>query len=211
MTSPTRTAHLAPPKAVVFDLGKVLLDFDYQRAAQTLGVHSDLSVSEFKRVVDQSPLLHRYETGLLTTREFVDAVRRTTGYRGPDDLFHRSFGDIFREIPDMVAMHRKLRDRNVPTYVFSNTNELAVQHIRSTNPFFSEFTGYVYSYEARSMKPHPRIYEALESLAGLRGADLLYLDDRPENVAAGAARGWRTILHHDAAASIAEVNAAFGF
>ena len=38
-------------------------------------------------------------------------------------------------------------------------------------------------------------YEALEKLAGRHGADILYIDDRPENVAAGAARGWRTILH----------------
>ena len=45
------------------------------------------------------------------------------------------------------------------------------------------------------MKPDAKIYEALEKLAGRRGADILYLDDRPENVAAGAARGWRTILH----------------
>ena len=40
-----------------------------------------------------------------------------------------------------------------------------------------------------------KIYEVLEKLAERHGADILYLDDRPENVAAGAARGWRTILH----------------
>jgi HAD superfamily hydrolase (TIGR01509 family) len=45
------------------------------------------------------------------------------------------------------------------------------------------------------MKPGAKIYEALEKLAGQRGADIVYLDDRRENVAAGAARGWRTILH----------------
>jgi HAD superfamily hydrolase (TIGR01509 family) len=45
------------------------------------------------------------------------------------------------------------------------------------------------------MKPEAKIYEVLEKLAGRRGADIIYLDDRPENVAAGAARGWRTILH----------------
>ena len=45
------------------------------------------------------------------------------------------------------------------------------------------------------MKPDPEIYEALEKLTGRRGADILYLDDRPENVAGGAARGWQAILH----------------
>ena len=47
------------------------------------------------------------------------------------------------------------------------------------------------------MKPDPKIYEALEALTGKRGAEILYLDDRPENVEAGAARGWQVILQTD--------------
>ncbi len=45
------------------------------------------------------------------------------------------------------------------------------------------------------MKPDAKIYEALEELTGRRGAEIVYLDDRPENVAGGAARGWQAILH----------------
>jgi HAD superfamily hydrolase (TIGR01509 family) len=45
------------------------------------------------------------------------------------------------------------------------------------------------------MKPQPEIYDAMEKKTGKRGADLIYIDDRPENIEAGAARGWRTILH----------------
>jgi HAD superfamily hydrolase (TIGR01509 family) len=45
------------------------------------------------------------------------------------------------------------------------------------------------------MKPQPKIYEAMEQMAGRQGVDLVYLDDRAENIAAGAARGWRAILH----------------
>ena len=198
------------PQAVVFDLGKVLLDFDYTRAARALSVHSDLPAVEFKRIVDQSPLLHRYESGQMTTVEFITEVRRLTGYRGGDDLFRTAFADIFDEITDMIALQRNLRERGVPTYVFSNTNELAVGHIRRAHAFFGGFDGYIYSHEARCMKPAPGIYEALERLAGLSGADLLYLDDRAENIAAGAARGWRTILHHDSTVSIGAVNTAFG-
>ncbi len=211
MNSVSRTASVAPPRAVIFDLGKVLLDFDYMRAASTLAPHSDLSPAEFKRVVDQSPLLHRYESGRMTTAEFVAEVRRLTGFRGPDDLFHGTFGDIFAEIPEMVALQRRLAGQGVPTYVFSNTNELAVTHIRRQFPFFSGFTGYIYSYEARSMKPDPGIYVSLEKLTGLQGSDLLYLDDRAENIAHGAERGWRTILHADHGPSVRTVSEAFGW
>ncbi|HTH49206.1 MAG TPA: HAD family phosphatase [Candidatus Limnocylindria bacterium] len=209
--SAPRTRPLAPPKAVVFDLGKVLLDFDYHIAARTLAPHSDLPAAEFKRIVDQSPLLHRYESGQLTTAEFGAEVRRLTGFRGSDELFHGSFGDIFAEIPEMVALQRRLAGRGVPTYVFSNTNELAIGHIRRQFPFFGGFTGYIYSYEVRSMKPDPGIYVALETLTGLSGADLLYLDDRAENIAHGAERGWRTILHADHGPSVRAVSEAFGW
>lgn len=211
MTPVPGTSHLAPPQAVIFDLGKVLLDFDYTIAARTLAPHSDLPATEFKRVVDQSPLLHRYESGQITTAEFAAAVRRLTGFRGSDELFHGSFGDIFAEIPEMVALQRRLAEKGVPTYVFSNTNELAIGHIRRQFPFFGGFTGYIYSYEVRSMKPDPGIYEALERLTGFRGTDLLYLDDRAENIAHGAERGWRTVLHNDHAPSVRAVSEAFGW
>jgi 2-haloacid dehalogenase len=87
-----------------------------------------------------------------------------------------------------------LRRRGFPTYILSNTNDLAVAHIRRNFPFFSNFDGLILSYEQRSMKPDSKIYEAAEKLSGKSGSEILYLDDLPENVAAGAARGWQTIL-----------------
>ena len=53
--NPTDThPSTVPPRAVVFDLGKVLLDFDYGRAARTLSVHSDLSATEFRALVGRA-------------------------------------------------------------------------------------------------------------------------------------------------------------
>lgn len=55
------------------------------------------------------------------------------------------------------------------------------------------------------MKPNVKIYEALERLSGKRGSEILYLDDRQENVDAGAARGWQVILQSDPAISRAAI------
>jgi len=44
------------------------------------------------------------------------------------------------------------------------------------------------------MKPDASLYEVVERESARRGAEILYLDDRPENIAAGAARGWQVIL-----------------
>ena len=58
------------PIAVVFDLGNVLLDFDFAVAASNLAARCRVPVRELQGLLDQSPLLHRYETGLLTSEEF---------------------------------------------------------------------------------------------------------------------------------------------
>jgi HAD superfamily hydrolase (TIGR01509 family) len=97
----------------------------------------------------------------------------------------------------MVSLHAELRRRGLPTYIFSNTNELAVLHIRSNFPFFSNFDGYILSYEHGAMKPGAKLYEVVERATGHRGSEILYLDDRPENVEAGAGRGWQVILQEN--------------
>lgn len=95
----------------------------------------------------------------------------------------------------MTELHAELRRRGFKTFIFSNTNDLAVEHIDRNFPFFRNFDGYIYSYEVGAMKPEAKIYESLEKLTGRRGSEIIYLDDRSENVAAGAERGWRAILH----------------
>ena len=175
------------PDIVVFDLGKVLLDFDYSIAARKIAAQATLPLAEIQKMFDHTPLLYRYETGLMTQAEFFEAVQQITGFQGTSEEFSSFFADIFWEIPKMVELHATLRQRGVPTYIFSNTNDLAILHIRRNFPFFANFDGYILSYEVRAMKPDPRIYEALEELSGKRGPEILYLDDRQENVDGGAA------------------------
>lgn len=198
------------PRAVVFDLGKVLLDFDYGILARRMAGESDLPAEAILDLVNQTPLLHRYETGLLNDHEFYDAVVAATGFRGGEARFRDWFGDIFTEISPMVSLQGALVRKGVPTYVFSNTNAQAIRHVRASYAFYRHFTGEILSYEVRSMKPDTRIYEAVEALSGLSGPDLLYLDDRPENIAAGAARGWQAWIHSDPDLTVPRVSALLG-
>ena len=193
------------PKAVVFDLGKVLLDFDYGKLARNMKQHCTVSVEELISALNQSELLHRYETGLLTSQAFFEEVKRLSRFQHDYEKFEPLFADIFTPISGMIDLQRRLQTRGIPTYVFSNTNEIAVKHIRQTYPFFSNFAGYVYSYEQRAMKPDPRIYEEVEKLTKRNGADLLYIDDRPENIDQGNSRGWQVIQHISAEKTIPHV------
>ncbi len=187
---------MSKPSVVVFDLGKVLLDFDYGIMTRQLEPLCRVKGKELKLVIDQSPLLHRYETGLISTPELFAEFVEKTGYTGSLEEFGAAFADIFTEIPEMVELHARLHERGVPTFIFSNTNELAVGHVRRQFPFFANFTGYVFSHEVKAMKPMTKIYEAVEAMSGKRGSEILYIDDRLENVEAGAVRGWHTVFHH---------------
>jgi 2-haloacid dehalogenase len=182
------------PKAVVFDLGKVLVEFDYGIAARRIAARGKGDPVQVQNFLDHSPLLFRYETGQMTKQQFFEEVQAGTGFKGDIAEFARVFGDIFEPIPRMVELHAALRANRVPTFIFSNTNELAVAHIRGNFPFFSNFDGYILSYQHGAMKPQPRLYEVVEEKSGRKGDEILYLDDRPENVDAGAARGWQVIL-----------------
>jgi len=181
--------------AIVFDLGKVLVDFDYTIAAQKIAARSAKAPADLHAFLGSSPLLVDYESGKITRRQFYRAVADAIGFAGGLAEFGGFFADIFTELPAMTALHAELRGRGFKTYIFSNTNDLAIEHVRRNFPFFGGFDGYIFSYEVGGLKPQPEIYAALEQMAGKRGADLIYLDDRAENIAAGAARGWRAILH----------------
>jgi FMN phosphatase YigB (HAD superfamily) len=181
--------------AIIFDLGKVLVDFDYTIAAQKIAARSTNAPVDLHGFLGSSPLLVQYECGQLTRQRFYDAVCDVIGFQGDLAEFGSYFADIFTAMPGTIALHAELRQRGFRTFIFSNTNDLAIEHVRRNFPFFKNFDGYIFSYEVGELKPQPKIYEAMETMTGRRGADLIYLDDRAENIAAGRVRGWRAILH----------------
>jgi glucose-1-phosphatase len=194
---------MSVPSVVVFDLGKVLVDFDYGIAAAKIARRSKLNPQQLREALDLSPSLGRFETGLMTNEQFAAEVCASCGFSGTLDEFYEAFADIFTEIKPMTAMQAALRANRIPTCVFSNTNGLAVGHIRRRFPFFSQFDSYVFSYEQGAMKPDAKIYAAVERAMGQAGEAIVYLDDRAENVQGGLARGWRALLHETPEKTIA--------
>jgi putative hydrolase of the HAD superfamily len=183
------------PSVVVFDLGKVLVDFDYRISSEEISRRSRLTAVQVRELIDHSPLLYQFETGLLSNEEFYREVCSTSGYSGTLDEFCHTFADIFSEIKPMTALHARLRAHQIPTYIFSNTNDIAVTHIRKKFPFFAHFDGYVFSYQHGALKPEEKIYAVVERLVGHIGEEIVYLDDKVENIEAALARGWQALLH----------------
>ena len=195
------------PRAVVFDLGKVLLHFDWMRAARKLATQSSMAAADMLTSLDYTHEVIQYELGKISSCEFFEHARKMLKFTGTFEDFAPMFADIFSEIPAIIGLQAELRQRGVPTFIFSNTNEFAIEHVRKCYPFFAHFTGYVLSFEHGAMKPDARLYEVVERMSGCRGAELLYIDDLPKNIEAGRARGWQVILQEQPEKTVAAVRA----
>ena len=182
-------------RVVAFDIGKVLLDFDYGIFVNRMAPRTDMDESGLNAFLNQSPLLAKYESGQLTSTEFAEIVRMETGFEGLENEFAAFFEEIFTPIPDVIDMHREISESGMATYTFSNTNEMAVRHMSHAYDFWPRFSGHVLSHKVKALKPEVKMYEFLERVAGCRGDEIAYVDDRPENVEAGRARGWKAIEH----------------
>lgn len=183
------------PKAVVFDIGNVLLDFDYRKTARRIESRCKLSAEELYEIITSPALFNEFEHGRISGAQLFEAFQDKSCFAGTLEEFAEAFGDIFTEVPEMIAFNERLRGRGIPTYILSNTNEFSMLWIRKRHPFFANFDGYIFSHEVQCMKPGARIYEAVEECAGLRGPNLFYMDDKEENVAAAIARGWQAVTH----------------
>ncbi len=114
-------------KAVAFDIGKVLLDFDYSILVRKLTPQTRWNVSELNIYLNQSPLLARYESGEIGSSKFFRQIKEETGFRGSETDFAALFEDIFTPISGMIDMHRQIVRAGMPTFTFSNTNEMAAR------------------------------------------------------------------------------------
>src|SRR5436305_2438844 len=111
------------PRVIVFDLGKVLVDFDYAIAARRIAPHCERLTDPLRFFSDHAALLTSYELGLLTTRQFFDQIKAASTFSGTLDEFSDFFADIFTPIDPMIELHAEVRQQKTPTYIFSNTND----------------------------------------------------------------------------------------
>lgn len=183
-------------EAVIFDLGDVLLSVDNVSAMQKLASHAQAPVDS---LFNAAELLHRFEFGELTSREFHAEMCRHAELAIGFESFCEIYCDMFSPVGYMIEAHQALREKGLPTYLFSNTSELHFSYISERYDFISQFTGYFLSYKLGCMKPQSASYAAVENGTRRSGSQLLYIDDRRDNVDAAAARGWQ-VIHHTSAA-----------
>jgi 2-haloacid dehalogenase len=198
------------PKAVVFDIGNVLVEWEPALLYARLLPDPVARAALFGRVdFDAMNAAGDREGGLqakvaaLAARHPEDAA----AIRAWWEHWHVMFAP---DIPDSIAMLRNLRADGVPVFALSNFADDSFERAMAQYPVLAEFDIPVISGREGVMKPEPRIYEILEERSGLSGADLFFTDDRADNIAAAEARGWRAHLF-EGPAGLRAALAAAGF
>jgi putative hydrolase of the HAD superfamily len=193
-------------RAVIFDLGKVLVYFDFQRGFEALAGICPYSAAEVRRRIASTGLVERFETGLVEPRDFVERLSRTLKLKIDYDEFCRIWSCIFTErlIPECMLAGLAARYRLV---LLSNTNAIHFEAIRRDYPWLRYFHELVLSYEVKAMKPDAAIFREAIRRAGCRPEECFYTDDIPAYVEAARALGIDAVRFESAARIAAELRA----
>lgn len=178
-------------EAVIFDIGNVLIEWRPERhydtlmpAAERAAMFAEIDLHGMNEVIDRGgPFLD-------TVRNWAD---RYPHWRAPILRWHEDWIHMASpEIPHSVRLLRALRAKGVPVFALTNFGIETFRLAQEAYPFLTEFDRAYVSGHMGVTKPDPRIYDLVEADCGLAGAQLLFADDRADNIAAAAARGWKT-------------------
>jgi len=173
-------------RALFFDLGNVLVPFDYGRFYRRLEPHSSLAAEEIGRRFEASEWPALYETGARSTAEFYDGCCEALGLQMPFERFAEAWSEIFDSSANFDAdLFGGLASRYT-LVLLSNTNELHFEFLLKQFPWLRLFHQFALSFRVGEKKPGPRIYHAAIEMADVQPGDAFYTDDVAEYV--GAAR-----------------------
>ena len=179
--------------AVCFDLGKVLLHFDWKLMLDRVAKKSPLAPEEMTRLLKADPEVINYEVGRVTSAKFFSHLKKLLRYRGTARELRVLFSEIFTPLPEHIALAALLAP-HYPLALISNTNEAHISHAEATYSFFSLFAVRIYSHQVQAMKPDRAIYQAaLKALGGIDPLEVLFIDDLEPNILGAVQLGWQTI------------------
>lgn len=190
-------------RAIFFDLGNVLLDFDWARAIPRFAEYNG---GDEQRILDflRDPVHVKFEEGRVTPQQFYDDFVSRTGVKVSYEVFGAIWSDIFVEIETTTELLGELSHRYA-LYLVSNTNALHVEHVEARYDFFKIFQKRFYSQELKLRKPDPQVYHVMLEQARVTVPQALLVDDRPENIASARAIGMQTFLASSPQATRAEL------
>jgi len=175
-------------KAIVLDLGKTVIHFDFERGYRALERLCPHAAADIPKRILPTRLVERFETGQIEPRAFHEEFCRALDLQADYDSFTEIWNSIFTDplIPESVLEGLAARYRLV---LLSNTNAIHFDGLIRGYPLLRHFHGMILSHKVGAMKPDPRIYQAAIECAGCRPEECFYTDDIAAFVEGGRAAG----------------------
>ena len=167
-------------RVLLFDLGRVLIDFDHTIAVKKIVKFCDLDEESIYNLFFDSEITDKFEKGLINGEDFFAEVKRLLRARISYKEFVPIWNEIFTPHPGMLEMIESLND-GYRLYMVSNINKLHFEYLRQRFNDYLKFFSYMFlSYEIGLRKPDERIYRFIVDYIKAKPQDIVYTDDRIE-------------------------------
>lgn len=185
------------PRAAVFDLGGVLIDWDPRHLYRRL--FDDPAVMEaFLAEVTTPAWNHEQDAGRPWAEAIAALVAAHPDQRALIEAFHLRWPETLGgPIEGTVAVLAELRAAGVRLLALSNWSAETFPFARARYPFLDWFDGIVISGEVGITKPDPGIYRVLVARHAVVPRETVFIDDRPDNLATAARLGFHAIRFLD--------------
>lgn len=169
-------------KNVIFDVGKVLVEYDPDSYMERLGF--DLKTRQaVNQAMFQNPLWEESDRGKLSTEELLEKfIFNDKEYKEEITKAYQTVGNTIELFPYSVAWIKELKQRGYRVYILSNYAEVTYEQTKEKMEFLPYVDGAVFSFQCKWIKPEREIYEELCRKYSIEPRESVFLDDRLDNI-----------------------------
>ena len=183
--------------AIVFDLGNVLIPFDYNIAINNLNKIEKGLGDRFIEFYKSNYSFHRdFERGKIHEKDFIRKMLSIINNKIDEETFCRYYADMFSLNEDVISLLPKLK-KDYKLYLLSNTNSIHKKYGWEKYEFLKYFDELILSFEVSSVKPEEKIYRAVEKASGFLSEEHFFIDDIQEYVDGAKNIGWDAVQFVD--------------
>lgn len=196
--------------ALLFDLGRVVLDIDFSKALTCWATHAGCTPADLAaRFVREEPY-RQHEIGKIDDAAYFESLRATLGIGITDAQFLEGWNAIFAgEMPGIAPLLERAAKR-MPLYAFSNTNRPHVEHFsKAYADVLGHFREMFLSSTIGLRKPDAAAYDHVVKAIGVPASRILFFDDLAENIEGARACGL-AVVHVTSPHDVAKALAALG-
>ena len=188
------TAVSEPVQAVVFDVGRVLVQWDLRHLfAKLIGDARELDW--FVATVVTEQWHYQHDAGRPLAEMVAERSAEYPHYARHIEAYATRFNEsVPGPVPGSIELVEALAARDVPLYAITNFGAEFWAQFRPTMAVFDHFRDIVVSGIEKVTKPDPRIYDIAAGRFGHPPAAMLFVDDSAANVEAARTCGWQA--HH---------------